>query len=552
MTDFNNHQSLFGNHQSNLYRLSSVQKLLRQLRAPSRLVVIEYRTRPQSMNGCRSLKVRLRFQFCYERPLEMRLNFLLGLGLVLSQLVGPAWSQTTAKEKPNILFLLADDQCFDTIAELGNTEVITPNLDRLARRGTSFGNAYNMGGWNGAICVASRAMFNTGRFVWHAHAADESLKAEAEASRLLPLMLRKAGYETFVTGKWHVKIDADEIYDHVTHIRPGMPNTVEASYQRPNDKGDWTPWDTSLGGFWEGGKHWSEVVADDAKMFLEISSKIKRPFFMYLAFNAPHDPRQAPQEFVDKYERSKLKIPANFLPEHPYMEAMGAGKSLRDEKLAPWPRTPEAVQLHRQEYYALITHLDVQIGKILDELERTGQADNTYIVMTADHGLACGQHGLLGKQNMYEHSLKAPLLVAGPGIPAGKRIDTPVYIQDFVPTALEWAQMRKPEHVEFKSLLPLIQGARDEQYELIYGAYEQNKQRMVRRGNMKLIHYPTANKYEMYNLDRDPQELNDLSQSAEHAEQLSALQADLQTIMRSMDDPILAAADSSPEKSTEK
>ncbi len=448
-------------------------------------------------------------------------------------------AQEENAKKPNILLLFADDQCFDTIAELGNSQVITPNLDRLARRGVSFSNAYNMGGWNGAICVASRTMMNTGRFLWRAHAVDNRLKEETEAGRMFSQMIKHAGYETFVSGKWHVKIDADKVFDHASHIRPGMPATVEASYQRPNDKGDWEPWDKQLGGFWEGGKHWSEVLADDASGFLSMAAQQERPFFMYLAFNAPHDPRQSPREFVEMYNREKLQIPANFLPENPFMEPMGAGKSLRDEKLAPWPRTHDAVRLHRQEYYALITHLDSQIGKIIAELERTEQADNTYIVMTADHGLACGQHGLLGKQSMYEHSMKAPLLVVGPGIPAGKRIDTPVYIQDFVATALEWAQVEKPEHVEFQSLMPVIRGERDQQYELIYGAYEMKKQRMVRHGNFKLIHYPAIDKYLMFDVVNDPHELHDLSALPEHADRLSELKADLLKIMTSMDDPML-------------
>jgi arylsulfatase A-like enzyme len=479
--------------------------------------------------------------------MNMLSRFVIVLGIIVSSLGTTAWAQQAKPERPNILFLLTDDQCFDTIAELGNTEIITPNLDRLARRGTSFSNAYNMGGWNGAICVASRAMFNTGRFLWRAQAVDDALAQEAEGQRLLPLMLARAGYETFISGKWHVKIAADEIYDHIAHIRPGMPNTVEASYQRPGSPGDWTPWDTRVGGFWEGGKHWSEVLADDARLFLGISQDIQRPFFMYLAFNAPHDPRQAPREYVDMYDPSKLKMPANFVPEHPHMEAMGAGKKLRDERLAPWPRTEEAVLLHRQEYYALITHLDAQIGKILEELERTGQADNTYIVMTADHGLACGQHGLLGKQNMYEHSLKAPLLVAGPGIPAGKRIDTPVYIQDFVATALEWADVQQPKHVEFKSLLPLISGERNVQYELIYGAYEKNRQRMVRRDNWKLIHYPTVDAYELYDLAHDPLETHNLIASATHAQRVTDLKSDMHQLMQDMDDPLLKESSNAPQ-----
>ncbi len=459
--------------------------------------------------------------------------------LAIALSLEPSWSQEKPKAKPNILLLLTDDQSYDTIAALGNKEVITPNLDRLARSGTAFDNAYNMGGWNGAVCLASRAMFNTGRFLWRAHAVDNSLERERQAGRLLPLMLKQAGYQTFMSGKWHVRIPADRIYDYTLHIRPGMPASLDAAYQRPNNMHAWTPWDTRLGGFWEGGKHWSEVLADDALVFLKQTATSDRPFFMYLAFNAPHDPRQSPRKFVERYKRSRLKIPANFQPQHPYMEAMGAGRWLRDERLAPWPRTPEAVQLHRQEYYALITHLDQQIGKILEELKRTGQADNTYIVMTSDHGLACGQHGLMGKQNMYEHSLKAPLIVAGPGIPAGKRIAAPVYVQDFVPTALEWAQAPRPPHVEFKSLLPLIRGEKSLQYELIYGTYELNRQRMVRRGDNKLIYYPTIDKYEMYNLRLDPLEMRNLSESPQHARALSDLKADLKKIMVAMDDPLL-------------
>lgn len=470
----------------------------------------------------------------------MFLRSLLPCTLLLLQCAASSWAQESPSKSPNILLLFTDDQCFDTIAELGNSEVVTPNLDRLAREGVSFSNAYNMGGWNGAICVASRTMMNTGRFIWRAYDVDRKLKEEAAEGRMFSQLLKGAGYETFMSGKWHVKIDADKIYDHVEHVRPGMPKTVQASYQRPNDKNDWSPWDPSIGGFWEGGKHWSEVLADDAKGFLDHAAQNDQPFFMYLAFNAPHDPRQAPQEFVEMYERDKLIVPANFLPENPFMEEMGAGKSLRDEKLAPWPRTPAAVQLHRQEYYALITHLDAQLGKILADLKRTGQADNTYIVLTADHGLACGQHGLLGKQSMYEHSMKAPLIVVGPGIPAGKRIETPVYVQDFVATALDWANVEKPEHVEFQSLLPLIRGERDEQYELIYGAYEMEKQRMVRKGDFKLIHYPKNDKFLMFNVVSDPHELEDLAELPEFEDRLNEMKADLKELMESMGDPMLS------------
>jgi arylsulfatase A-like enzyme len=248
-------------------------------------------------------------------------------------------------------------------------------------------------------------------------------------------------------------------------------------------------------------------------------------------------PRQAPREFVEMYPRDEISVPENFLPEYPEMQAIGAGKSLRDERLAPWPRTEEAVRLHRQEYYALITHMDEQIGRILDALKESGQADNTYIVLVGDHGLACGQHGLMGKQNMYEHSMKTPLIVVGPELPEGQVIETPVYIQDFFPTALEWAGASVPDFVDFRSLLPLLRGERDQQYDAIYGAYLREHQRMIRVGNWKLIHYPRADRYRLFDLGNDPWEQHDLAAESDHANKLQELKLHLRKLKRSMDDP---------------
>ena len=162
-------------------------------------------------------------------------------------------------------------------------------------------------------------------------------------------------------------------------------------------------------------------MANETMGFLENASASENPFFMYIAFNAPHDPRQSPKEYVDMYPVDEIALPANFLPEYPYKDKMGCSKTLRDEMLAPFPRTEYAVKVNRQEYYAIITHMDAQIGRILKKLEETGQSDNTYIFFSADHGLSVGQHGLLGKQNMYEHSLRPPMIIVGPDIPEGKK-----------------------------------------------------------------------------------------------------------------------------------
>ncbi len=425
--------------------------------------------------------------------------------------VGPASAQSP-KTQPNILFIFADDQCFDTLASLGNDEIETPNLDRLVRGGITFTDAYNMGSWSGAVCIASRSMLNTGRFVWHAKKIFNTAETERRAGRFWSEYMKKAGYETYMTGKWHLKADAAKAFDHTVHIRPGMPNQTPAGYNRPieGQPDPWKPWDTKFGGFWKGGKHWSEVVADDAAGFLDHAAKQDKPFFMYLAFNAPHDPRQSPKGYVDKYPLEKIKIPESYVPEYPYKDAIGCGKKLRDENLAPFPRTEYAVKVNRQEYYAIITHMDTQVGRILDALEKSGKADSTYIFFTADHGLAVGHHGLLGKQNLFDHSVRVPFMVVGPGIPKGKKIAARIYLQDVMPTTLELAGVEKPDHVQFKSLMPLIRGTRDGNYRAIYGAYLA-VQRMVTEGDYKLVLYPKIKKVLLYNMKQDPLELKDLA-----------------------------------------
>lgn len=445
-------------------------------------------------------------------------------------------------EKPNILFIFADDQCYETIAALGHTDIDTPNLDRLANGGTVFTHTYNMGGWHGAVCVASRTMINTGRFVWRARELDKNLRPEISNERMWSQVMRNGGYETFFTGKWHVNADTGAIFDHVSHVRPGMPGPVyyPEAYSRPVE-GEPDPWDATdpkFAGFWAGGTHWSEVVANNSERFLDIAAESPdKPFFMYLAFNAPHDPRQAPQEYLDRYPLDRIKVPENYAESYPYAEA-GNVATVRDEVLAPSPRTEYAVKVHRREYYAIITHMDDQIGRILDKLEETGQADNTYIFFTADHGLSVGHHGFIGKQNMYEHSLRPPLLVVGPDIPKGKKIDSRVYLQDVMPTSLELAGIPKPEYVEFQSLMPLVEGKKDKQYDYIYGAYEPGSQRALISQGFKMIFYPTIEKYRLYNLEADPMEMNDLADDPKYKGRLERMIAEFIWVQGRMADPL--------------
>lgn len=429
------------------------------------------------------------------------------------------------KKQPDILFIFADDQAFDTINALGYTDVQTPNLDRLVRDGVTFTHAYNMGAWHGAVCVASRTMLNTGRFLWEARELEPELKSEQDKGHFWSQYMKNAGYETYMSGKWHVKgINPHDIYDHVRDVRPGMPGDFfdwdhpanhHLGYDRPieNEPDAWSPHDTSLGGYWEGGTHWSQVLGNHAIDFFKQTKDKNRPFFMYLAFNAPHDPRQSPKEYIDRYPLDTIPLPKNYQPLYPEKEAIGCGKDLRDERLAPFPRTEYAVKVHRQEYYAIITHMDAQVGRILDGLAASGKADNTYIFFTADHGLSCGRHGLMGKQNMYDHSVRVPLFVTGPGVPQNKKIETPVYLQD-------------------------IQGKKQKNYDLIYGGYI-DVQRMVCDGTFKLIHYPKIDKTILYNLDKDPLEMVDLAGDPQYEGKIKELRSKLLHLQKQLADPLI-------------
>lgn len=483
----------------------------------------------------------------------LKQRFILAFVLLLSSV---AIVQAKIEKKPNIVLIFADDMTYQSLGCTSNGEVITPNLDRLRSQGTYFSHAYNQGGYNGAISTASRSMMNTGRYLWKAMDQVQGQLGGGNnwpkgVERYVPVKpkgpvtlwsqyMEKEGYETYMTGKWHVPIGAEGVFNHVRHIRPGMPNQSKDGYARKFIKGmadKWTPTDTIYGGYWKGGKHWSEVLKDDALDYISNAENQKKPFFMYLAFNAPHDPRQAPQEYQDMYPLEDIKVPKNFIPIYPYCEEMAAGRGLRDERLAPFPRTRRSVKVNRKEYYALITHLDAQIGIILDALEKTGEMDNTYIFFTADHGLAVGDHGFIGKQNEYEASIRVPLMMVGPGIKKDKQVDSFVYLQDIMATALDLAGSDAVNKVDFKSFLKLAEGKTTETRDAIINCYV-GCQRMVRTDKYKMIIYPNANMVRLYNEVKDPLEMHDLAQNPKNIPLMNKLFEKFKKLQKEVSDPL--------------
>lgn len=441
------------------------------------------------------------------------------------------------QSKPNFLFLFADDHTYEAVGALNRINIETPNLDRLVRGGVTFTHAYNQGGWGPAICVASRTMMLTGQFLWHAQNVARGLDDGSYRGNLWPQYLAQAGYDTYMTGKWDVEADPAKTFKYMGEDRYILDPPPEG-YNRPIEGAPdvWKPWDTKSGDYWKNGKHDSEVLADEGVAFLEQAAGRQNPFFMYLSFNAPHDPRQSPKEYVERYPLDKVAVPENFMPEYPYKDDIGCGEDLRDEKLAPFPRTEYAVKVHRREYYAIITHMDAQIGRILDALEASGKADNTYVFFTADNGLSVGHHGLMGKQNLYDHTVRVPLMATGPNIPRGAKISAPVYLQDIMPTTLELAGIPKPAHVEFKSLIPLIDRRRAGNYDAIYGAY-MDLQRMIIKDGYKLIYYPRIERALLFDLKNDPQEIHDLAPKVGYEGKVAKMMAGLRVLQKEMGDP---------------
>ncbi len=457
-----------------------------------------------------------------------------------------------SQNQPNLLVLVADDLRYDAISACADAPVHTPHLDRLVADGCTFTRAHNMGSEHGAVCVPARAMIHSGRSLFRLDGpgnitADHPCLGEA---------LADTGYHTFATGKWHNGQEAFNrsfaagrnvffggMDDHwnvpVCDRRPleaypsGRPHrfdpgdprgvvTQRRSYER-----------------YESGRHSSELFADTLCEHLFDRADDDQPFFAYGAFMAPHDPRTAPGEYLARYDPDELPLSPAVADGHPINNGY---LHTRDEDLAPHPRDEETIRRHLADYYGIISHLDAQVGRILDTLERTGLADNTIVVFTADHGLAVGRHGLLGKQNVYEHSVRIPLVLAGPGLPEGITRDAFTYHFDLYPTLADLLEFPQPATGDGESLVSVIEDDADGPRETAFTAFG-DTQRAVRTDRYKLIEYvrPGDPHVQLFDLENDPHETENLGTDPDHADVRDRLTATLADAKRAVNDPLAPA-----------
>jgi len=420
--------------------------------------------------------------------------------LLASGAAGTRATVLAAQRRPNVLLINTDDQRFDTIAALGNPEIHTPALDGLVRRGFSFTNCYSQGGMVPAMCLPSRTMLMTGRSVFHIPGRNDP---PPPGLPFLAKAFEQAGYRTYHYGKkGNTYVPASEAFQIKLYSQDDAAVRAVQSERHADQVIEWMR-----------------------------SNGAAQPFFIYMAPPVPHDPRLAPQRFLDMYDPAKITLPKNFLPEHPFDNGE---LKVRDEMLAPFPRTPDVMRRHLADYYATISCLDHHVGRILDALKQTGLEDNTIVLFTSDQGLAVGgRHGLMGKQNLYE-DFKSPLIVAGPAIRQGRSAAL-AHMHDLFPTLCGLAGVPVPSGVEGLSLAPVIRGEQSKVRDYAFAVYK-DVQRMVRDERWKLIWYPKVARFQLFDLAADPWELRDLSTDPAHAARLAEMKRRLAEQQNQYDD----------------
>lgn len=463
---------------------------------------------------------------------------------VAAWLAAPALTAADAPRRPHVVVIVADDLRPDALGFAGSASVRTPHIDRLATRGAVFSRAT----CGYPICNVSRSEMLAGRIMLGSEinrSAGGALRFDPVWT-LWPEHMKRSGWHTVYSGKWHVSGPP---------WRSGFAETAglfSAGGGPPGVKATvpTTPTGRAVTGYvgWtfktDKNKPLPElgvgltpqtdgIVADRAIEAIRRAGE--KPFFIQINFVAPHDPLHWPPGLENDIDYRALALPANFRASPAFDTGNVNG---RDESIVPAPRTADEVRKERAIYFSLVENVDRQVGRIVQALEEGGQLANTLIIFTSDHGLALGSHGLMGKQNQYDHTINVPLVMAGPGVPPGRRFDAQCYLRDLYPTVCELAGVDVPPSVQGQSLVPVLRGQKAEVRDAIFG-YFTDTQRMMRTADgWKLIWYPKIEKLQLFDTGRDPDELCDLAADSGQAERLERMKNGLGQWQREHNDPV--------------
>lgn len=446
-----------------------------------------------------------------------------------------ACDSASADERPNFLFLISDDQSYQTLGSAGHAWIETPNIDRLAARGVRFTNAFV----TTSLCSPARASFLTSRYA-RSHGIlgnSEPLGSELES---FASILSEAGYDSAYFGKWHMGRQPSPL--------PGFRHAKSFVGQgRYQDCPFWIDGQrTPTQGYVD------DVTSDFAIEFLEREQR--QPFLVCVGFKAPHGPRHPAQRFEKLYADVSLPAPLNVgaLPPFPRRDewrelARQAGVPMpeydppgdwaRGVQREPHPSAAGSVMTESlRKYYRLLAGVDHNVGRLLDTLEKLDLDSNTIVIYVSDNGYFHGEHGLDTKRAAYEESMRIVFLIRDPSQAAqGARGRTPqemVLNLDLAPTLLDYAGVEIPSGMQGRSLRPLLEGeAASWRSDFLYeyyreGAFPVPTLLALRSTTRKLVVYPGYPEWtELYDLERDPLELRNLAAEESWAEERRRLKA---------------------------
>jgi arylsulfatase A-like enzyme len=441
-----------------------------------------------------------------------------------------------AADRPNILFIMTDDHAAHAISCYGSKVNETPNLDRLAKSGVRFTNAFV----TNSICTPSRATLLTGKYS-HLNGVPVFNNFDGSQQNVAKL-LQSAGYHTGVIGKWHLGSDPTGFDRWI--ILPGQGVYNNPAFLTPAGR-------LTVNGYV------TDIITDLGTEWLDTRPKDK-PFFLLLHHKAPHrewTPNEKyraefaqktipePPTLFDKYDSRPAALPEN-------RQTIARDLNRNDLKMDP----PDGItgdaltrwkyQRYMQDYLACVQSVDDSVGKILDYLDAHDLAKNTLVIYTADNGFFLGDLGLFDKRFMYEPSLRVPLIARGPGVKAGTVTDSIALNIDYAPTFLAAAGEKIPADMQGRSLLPILSGEspadwRTAMYYRYYhdpGHHNTRAHLGLRTATHKLIHYWKKDAWEMFDLTTDPQEQHNLTNDPAQASKLAELKTQLAALKKEMKD----------------
>ena len=437
-----------------------------------------------------------------------------------------------ATAKPtNLLFIMSDEHQARALGCAGHPIVKTPNLDRLAARGTRFTNAYT----NSPICVPARASFATGQYVnkigyWtNAHPYEGAV--EAWGHRLM-----EAGHPSVSVGKLHYRFETDpcgfeqmiiplNVVDGIGALRQAVKDPIAPALNKSRFATEIGPGDSSY-------QRYDSDITERTCAWLreQAANPADKPWTLFSSHVCPHYPLVAREEFLDLYDIDAMPMPKDYGASkryHPWFEALHAATN-DDQHFTDANR-----RLGIACYYALCSFVDANVGRILDTLEETGLAETTRVIYVSDHGENLGARGMWGKSNMFEESVAIPMIAAGPDIPTAKTCATPASLVDGYATILHAAGLSDgmPDATHPGRSLINIASSDDDPDRIVFSEYHAmgavTAGFMIRKGRWKYNVYAGFDDPELYDLEADPEEATDLGTDPAHASVREELHGEL-------------------------